>query len=559
MKIINARLVFICEENKILTDEQAGFRTFEECVGQAAALIETCQRRKNNKDDSFLCFIDFQKAYDMVPHQGLIAKLKMYGIHGKMLKVIESIYMSTKMVVRHCRNEITDAFRYERGVRQGCPASPTLFNLYINDILNKVSKTKIPGSKTEIAGLMFADDIVVIGDSMEVVGLQVQEVAEWAKKWRMVINPGKCGVLPISGKNEELVCEGILLENGRIEKVSEYIYLGFLINQELDFNKMVSRGVEKGKSTVRLLTPLLINKRVPLAIKIQVIKSVLIPIMSYGCEIFGMNIHRTCKMDSVLLSSLKIVIGSRQISLNRSTEELGIVKISERAIIGRMRAAVKWKNSRTTIGKLIREYSAVGRKQTWISTNEAWLLKFFKRKDYNNFIEIKEELIGLIKKRRGNEDEDQVIGRMGILLELGRGKYIEIEAGNRKVRLGISTLLKMRTGCFQFINKLIIGKIIPEVLKNKCLICGVDCIEDMKHIFLDCPGYEIYRKSMREFFNNEELRSTVNPEDQLRVLLGGRSDFSSSISKNGLMIGILFLNEIIPIRHMTIKSIVASM
>ncbi|MGL5707343.1 MAG: reverse transcriptase family protein, partial [Aeromonas sp.] len=91
-KIVATRLNTICEQNSLLCREQAGFRTREECVAQATSLVEIVTRRKEANVDTYCCFIDFSKAYDRVPHEGLLSKLSSVGIQGKLLGVIRGMY-----------------------------------------------------------------------------------------------------------------------------------------------------------------------------------------------------------------------------------------------------------------------------------------------------------------------------------------------------------------------------------------------------------------------------------------------------------------------------------
>lgn len=123
-KVITNRLQTICSDLKLIVREQVGFMKSEECAVQAACLLECCQRRKIRDKDTYLCFLDLKKAYDMVPHDLLIAKLHRVGLGNKMINFIKLMYENTFMRVR-IGDKLTNQFKYERGVRQGCPTSPS--------------------------------------------------------------------------------------------------------------------------------------------------------------------------------------------------------------------------------------------------------------------------------------------------------------------------------------------------------------------------------------------------------------------------------------------------
>ena len=78
----------------------------------------------------YSCFIDFKKAYDSVWHEGMYAKLESLNINGKFLEIIKNMFEKSNCAVK-IQNKITNFFQCKRGVRQGCPLSPILFNIYI--------------------------------------------------------------------------------------------------------------------------------------------------------------------------------------------------------------------------------------------------------------------------------------------------------------------------------------------------------------------------------------------------------------------------------------------
>ena len=78
--------------------------------------------------------MDFAKAYDRVPHAALLAKLWDIGVRGRLYRFIRELYRTSEVCVEVGRAR-SAAFPLKRGLRQGCPMSPVLFNVYASDLL----------------------------------------------------------------------------------------------------------------------------------------------------------------------------------------------------------------------------------------------------------------------------------------------------------------------------------------------------------------------------------------------------------------------------------------
>ncbi|KAF7694625.1 LINE-1 retrotransposable element ORF2 protein [Cucumispora dikerogammari] len=206
MTIIATRLDNMAEDNCLIGREQAGFRRREECVNQATALLEIGKRREIQNLPTFYCFLDFSKAYDRVPHEGLLRKLEAMGIGGEVLSVIRSAYKDPKICVR-VGDGLSGPVPYNCGLRQGCPSSPILFNLYITDLLDKLIPLSVPGlpEESSIKGLLFADDAVIFADSEVSLRHNIAKIKEWCGIWEMKLNVEKCGILELgNGPKQDL-------------------------------------------------------------------------------------------------------------------------------------------------------------------------------------------------------------------------------------------------------------------------------------------------------------------------------------------------------------------
>ena len=188
-------------------DGQAGFRTNRSCMDNVYTLNEIVQGRLREDKKTYAFFLDIQKAYDSVWHDGLWYKLWDMGVKGRMWRVIKKMYESSKSAVL-LEGEKSDTFTIEQGVAQGCSLSPILFSVFVNDLLKEVEQTglgiQLSSGKT-VGGMLFANDFVGISDSKESLQKLLDIVYSYCSKWRSRANGSKSAVMVFS-KDAENGC-----------------------------------------------------------------------------------------------------------------------------------------------------------------------------------------------------------------------------------------------------------------------------------------------------------------------------------------------------------------
>ena len=88
-----------------------------------------CEIHLEVQKDVYICFLDYEKPFNRVRHEPLMQCLSEIGVDGKDIQIIRNLYWDQTASVR-IMNELSEEMCIQRGVRQGCVASPTLFNLY---------------------------------------------------------------------------------------------------------------------------------------------------------------------------------------------------------------------------------------------------------------------------------------------------------------------------------------------------------------------------------------------------------------------------------------------
>ena len=154
-------------------------------------------------------YFDFRKAFDSVPHQRLLSKLRACGVTGRAFDWIQAFLTDRQqqVVVRGCDSTW---LLVASGIPQGSVLGPTLFLLFINDMPSAVSSSI----------KMFADDTkiyhpVTLDLDRERLQKDLDAVVAWSDAWQLPFNESKFKILQVGGRNPE---NNYMIRDGALQK-----------------------------------------------------------------------------------------------------------------------------------------------------------------------------------------------------------------------------------------------------------------------------------------------------------------------------------------------------
>ena len=208
-------------------------------------MINEWQKSLNSNGIVGAILMDLSKAFDVLPHDLLIAKLAAYRFGTKTLHLIYNYLKGRKQ--RVCiGSHFSDFLEVLLGVPQGSVLGPLFFNIFINDLLFLV--------RENICN--FADDntLYVCGSNLESVLFRLQAemeiVLDWFSNNGMVANPDKFQAMFLGTKNNSI---GVSLRSTSICSSKSVELLGVTIDDQLSFYPHIAKVCQKASAKIKAL------------------------------------------------------------------------------------------------------------------------------------------------------------------------------------------------------------------------------------------------------------------------------------------------------------------
>ena len=287
LRILTKRIDEYMTESGLWSINQCGFKKDHRTEDNLFLIRSLFEKYvKNGKKKVYIAFVDFSKFFDKINRHMLLYKLLKNGITGNVYNIIKNIYENTTYRIR-IGEELSPVFDAHNGVKQGCCLSPTLSNIFQNDIHDIFDDDCDPISIGSVIlnSLSWADDLIIASLSKEGLQNSLNRLQAYCQRWGLEVNILKTKIMVLANKHEKVE---ITYNGNLLEQVRSMAYLGFEIadngNMTATINDRISKANKVGNMVLHALRT---NKNVSTSLALSIYNKQISPILLYGCAIWS--------------------------------------------------------------------------------------------------------------------------------------------------------------------------------------------------------------------------------------------------------------------------------
>lgn len=292
---------------RLLGQYQAGFRRGRSTVDQLFSVRQIQEKCWEFGINMYQIFVDYRQAYDSIYREKVTQILTSLGIPRKLVSLVKVTLSNTSACVK-IQNDLSSPFKVTRGLKQGDGLAPLLFNLILEYAIRRAkiqTEGTIQQKMTQLIG--YADDINIVsrrkGEAVETldkldrqgrkVGLQVSD-----KKTKIMMQ--------VRGEDP---AGSVCINQLEIERVDRFRYLGAIVTEDNKEGIEIQNRLQAANKTYYALTPLLRCRDVSRNTKLTIYKTLIRPVLVYGCEAWTLAKNQAKNLDLFERKILRRIIG----------------------------------------------------------------------------------------------------------------------------------------------------------------------------------------------------------------------------------------------------------
>ena len=323
-RLIKDHMVDFLVKHELLNSSQHGFLKARSCLTNMLCFFEEITKWIDVGSPVDIIYLDFQKAFDKVPHQRLLLKLKAHGIGDSITDWIEQWLTDRRQRVV-VDGEVSNWKSVLSGVPQGSVLGPILFLIYINDLDDSITSNV----------LKFADDTKLFrkvntdGDKQHLQN-DLDRLVKWSEKWQMLFNFGKCKCLHTGHGNLNVNYKMGATVLGTTVKEKD---LGVTISADMKVSEQCGIAASKGNQILGLIRRNIAYKGKKLIIPLY--KAIVRPHLEYCIQAW--RPYRKKDIDTlerIQRRATKMIPELRDLSYEERLKECGLTTLETRRLRG---------------------------------------------------------------------------------------------------------------------------------------------------------------------------------------------------------------------------------
>ena len=233
-KLVNNRIVDHLEKRGLFSDFQYGFRSSRSTADLHTAASDRIARAFNRSGATRAVALDISKALDRVWHNGILHKLKSYGILSQIFGLISS-FLSNRRLRVVLDGKSSHEYPVNAGAPQGSILGTTFFLLYINDLPDDVicDIAIYTDDTTLYSKFDQASDLWQELEFASELESDLRDTVDWGGMWLVDFNPGKTQLVSLD-RSDNTGAIDVKMDGSVLEGKSSVTMLGLTVSSKLD-------------------------------------------------------------------------------------------------------------------------------------------------------------------------------------------------------------------------------------------------------------------------------------------------------------------------------------